>query len=75
MQSKLIAPGAKALRPKDVAAALGVDRSTVYREVEAGRLVSYRVGTGRGTIRITHESFRAYLAERGIPAGVLEVAL
>jgi len=63
------------LRVKDIAAALRVDASTVYAEVHAGRLVSYRVGTGRGTIRISRTAFADYLTERGIPASELGVAL
>ncbi|MFK0189803.1 helix-turn-helix domain-containing protein [Kitasatospora sp. NPDC090308] len=48
------------LRVKDVARALGISNETAYREVASGRLPSYRVGTGRGTIRIPPEDFRAY---------------
>lgn len=66
---------AKPLRVKDVAAALRVDLSTVYAEIRDGRLPSYRVGTGRGTIRISRTAFSDYLTERGIPASELAVAL
>ncbi|MCU7822640.1 helix-turn-helix domain-containing protein [Kitasatospora sp. DSM 101779] len=62
------------LRVVQVARALGVSDETAYREVRSGRLPSYRVGTGRGTIRIQREAFRAYLKARGIPVGVLGVA-
>ena len=65
----------KPLRVKEVAGALGVSTETVYVEVRAGRLASYRVGTGRGTIRISRAAFEAYLDERGIPAEELAVAL
>jgi excisionase family DNA binding protein len=65
----------KPLRVKDVAAVLGVDSSTVYREIAGGRLKAYRVGTGRGTFRIPHGAFRSYLQARGIPARELGVSL
>ncbi|WP_405018141.1 helix-turn-helix domain-containing protein [Kitasatospora sp. NBC_00070] len=57
------------LRVKQIAPALGVSAETAYREVQSGRLPSYRVGTGRGTIRIQRADFRAYLKARGIPIG------
>lgn len=63
------------LRVKDIAAALRVDRSTVYAEIRAGRLSSYRVGAGRGTIRVPRAAFTDYLAERGIPTSELAVEL
>lgn len=63
------------LRVKTIATALRVDPSTVYSEIRSGRLKSYRVGTGRGTHRVPRAAFRAYLAERGIPAEELAVTL
>lgn len=69
------APGAHPLRVKDIAAALRVDKSTVYMEIKTGRLESYRIGTGRGTIRVSRTAFAAYLAERGIPTSELAVTL
>lgn len=69
------APVGEPLRVKDIAAALRVDASTVYAEIKAGRIESYRVGTGRGTIRVSRTAFRQYLAERGIPASELAVTL
>ncbi|MCX4592352.1 helix-turn-helix domain-containing protein [Streptomyces sp. NBC_01549] len=63
------------LRVKDIAAALRVDKSTVYVEIKAGRLASYRVGTGRGTIRVSRAAFSQYLTDRGIPASELAVTL
>jgi len=65
----------KPFRVKDVAALLDVDTSTVYAAVRNGELGAYRVGVGRGTIRIPVDSFVAYAAERGIPAAELGVAL
>jgi excisionase family DNA binding protein len=69
------APARGPLRVKDIAAALRVDASTVYAEIKAGRIESYRVGTGRGTIRVSRTAFQRYLDERGIPAAELAVAL
>ncbi|WP_406507615.1 helix-turn-helix domain-containing protein [Streptomyces sp. NBC_00212] len=63
------------LRVKDIAAALRLTRATAYAEIRSGRLPSYRVGTGRGTIRVSRAAFAQYLAERGIPASELAVAL
>lgn len=81
MLEQLTAPAAQQaanhppLRVQDVASALRIDRATVYREIAAGRLTSYRVGSGRGTIRIPRAAFTEYLAERGIPTSELAVAL
>lgn len=69
------APDSPPLRVQDIATALRVDRATVYREIAAGRLSSYRVGSGRGTIRVSRATFTQYLADRGIPASELAVAL
>lgn len=69
------APGNPPLRVQDIANALRVDRATVYREIAAGRLTSYRVGSGRGTIRVPRSAFTQYLADRGIPTSELAVAL
>ncbi|MEU8519084.1 helix-turn-helix domain-containing protein [Streptomyces sp. NPDC048577] len=63
------------LKVKDVAVALGVDVSTVYVAVRTGILASFRVGVGRGTIRIPRAALKAYADERGIPADALGVAL
>lgn len=63
------------LRVQDIAIALRVDKATVYREIAAGRLPSYRVGSGRGTIRVPRAAFSEYLTERGIPTTELAVAL
>jgi excisionase family DNA binding protein len=62
------------LRAKEVAAALRVDVSTVYLAIRQGELPAYRVGTGRGTIRISRAAFEQYLVDRGIPASELAVA-
>lgn len=81
MQHQLTAPAESQaqnnppLRVQDIATALRVDRATVYREIAAGRISSYRVGSGRGTIRVSRSAFTQYLADRGIPTSELAVAL
>jgi excisionase family DNA binding protein len=81
MQQQLTAPAESQaqnnppLRVQDIATALRVDRATVYREIAAGRISSYRVGSGRGTIRVSRAAFTQYLADRGIPTAELAVAL
>lgn len=62
------------LRAKEVAAALRLDVSTVYLAIRQGDLAAYRVGAGRGTIRISRAAFDQYVTDRGIPAGDLAVA-
>ncbi|MGW2228178.1 helix-turn-helix domain-containing protein [Streptomyces formicae] len=69
------APGASPLRVKDIAAALRMSKGGVYAEIKAGRLAHYRVGTGRGTIRVSRAVFAQYLADRGIPTAELAVTL
>lgn len=49
-------------RVKAVADMLDVSVTTVYRAVEAGQLDAYKLGTGKGTIRIPGEAVAAYLA-------------
>ncbi|MEU5248646.1 helix-turn-helix domain-containing protein [Streptomyces asoensis] len=81
MQHELTAPAQKQalesepLRVKVIADALRVDSTTIYREIAAGRLLAYRVGTGRGTFRVSRAAFSQYLADRGIPTSELAVAL
>jgi excisionase family DNA binding protein len=71
----VVSSPAEPFRVKDIAAALRVDPSTVYAEIKAGRLDAYRVGQGRGTIRIPRAALRKYVDERGIPTDVLRVEL
>ena len=49
------------LNVRDVATMLHVSQSTVYAMVESGRLVSYRVGNGRGAIRVREQDLETYL--------------
>ncbi|MFI5985083.1 helix-turn-helix domain-containing protein [Streptomyces sp. NPDC051555] len=60
---------------RSIATALRVEPTTIYREIRSGRLPSYRVGSGRGTIRVSRVAFMQYLDDRGIPASELAVAL
>jgi excisionase family DNA binding protein len=47
----------------EIAAALGVSKSTVYKAVESGDLRGFRFGgTRKGTIRIPHGAFVDYVA-------------
>lgn len=45
----------------EVAARLGVSRTCVYSLVESGRLRHYRIGLGRGAIRVSEEDLTAFL--------------
>jgi excisionase family DNA binding protein len=63
------------LHVKDIAHATGWSKATVYAEIKSGRLPSYRIGTGRGSIRVPRAAFTQYIDERGIPAAELAVAL
>ncbi|GAA1093154.1 helix-turn-helix domain-containing protein [Kitasatospora arboriphila] len=57
-----------------VAFALRLSQETVWRMARSGHLTSYRVGNGRGQVRISRDAFRAYLAATGLPAGLSAVA-
>lgn len=47
----------------EVAIALGVSKSTIYKAVESGELAGMRFGgTRKGTIRIPHSAFVEYVA-------------
>jgi excisionase family DNA binding protein len=65
----------KPFRVKEVADVLDVDLSTVYVAIRTGQLASYRVGAGRGTIRIPRSALKTYADERGIPVAELGVEL
>lgn len=51
-----------AVRVKEAAARLEVCASTVYQLIESGVLGHYRIGTGRGVVRITEDHIAEYLA-------------
>jgi excisionase family DNA binding protein len=44
----------------EIATELGVHKTTVYREIKAGRLAAYRIGTGRGAVRVPAAAFAEY---------------
>jgi excisionase family DNA binding protein len=45
----------------EIAARLKVSRSTIYNAVEAGILSHYRIGLGRGAIRVSEEQLQKFL--------------
>lgn len=47
---------------KEAAARLEVSSATVYALVAAGKLRAYRIGLGKGRIRISEEHIAEYLA-------------
>ena len=63
------------MKVKEVAALLNVGVDTVYVAIRTGLLGAYRVGAGRGTLRVPQSALKAYADERGIPAEALGVAL
>ncbi|MBP2321543.1 excisionase family DNA binding protein [Kibdelosporangium banguiense] len=52
-------------RVKAVAEMLDVSPSTIYRAIESGQLDAYKIGTGKGTLRIPGRAISAYLDECG----------
>ncbi len=55
--------GAQPRRPyrvKQVAAALDVSVSAVYRDIEIGKLEAHRIGAGKGTLRVPADAFERY---------------
>jgi excisionase family DNA binding protein len=50
------------MRVRDVALRLEVSRGTVYQLVASGKLRCYRVGLGRGRIRISEEHLAEFLS-------------
>lgn len=53
----------KPYRVAEIAALLDVHPVTVYRDIEAGRLVALRVGKAKGAIRVMPSAFAAYLSQ------------
>jgi excisionase family DNA binding protein len=58
--STAAAPDDRVYTVPEVAALLRVHKSTVYRDVESGRITAYRVGKGRGTVRVTGDALHEY---------------
>jgi excisionase family DNA binding protein len=65
-------PVQKQFRVAEVAARFGVNETTVYRQIKAGRLKAIRIGTGRGTVRVPAEALAEY--EESITAAAVESA-
>lgn len=49
------------LRVKAVATALDVSVATIYRLIEAKELDAYKIGNGKGALRMTGVAINAYL--------------
>jgi len=47
-------------RVKDVAEHFRVSRQTIYRAIESGQLDALKLGTGRGTLRLTGAAVLAF---------------
>lgn len=64
-------------RVNAVAEALDVSTTTIYRAIESGKLDALKIGTGRGTLRITGAAANTYVnecAEAGYQVYVVEGA-
>ena len=59
--------GTRNYRVKDVAEHFDVSVSTIYRAIESGQLDALKLGTGRGTLRVTGAAVLAF-AEACAPA-------
>lgn len=62
-------------RVKAVAEALDVSVATIYRAIESGKLDALKIGTGKGTLRITGTAANVYVsacAEAAYQAYVVE---
>jgi excisionase family DNA binding protein len=57
------------LRVAEVAKRLGVSQALVYQLLTERRIPHFRLGTGRGTIRIRAEDVDAYLTGCRVEAG------
>jgi len=62
VQSPELRTTQKPYRVAEVAAMLDVHPTTVYRDIDAGRLSALRVGTRKGALRILPAALDAYLA-------------
>lgn len=56
-------------RVKAVADMLDVSPATIYRAIESGQLDAYKIGTGKGTLRIPGHALSTYLEECAQAAG------
>lgn len=58
--------GTRMFRVKAVAEMYDVSVSTIYRAIEAGQLDAYRIGTGKGAIRIPEHALTVFEEECAI---------
>ena len=60
------------MNAKEVAARLRISPALVYSLIASGKLGCYRIGNGRGVLRISEDHLAAYLAgtEPGPPVAV-----
>ena len=52
--------GTRMYRVRDVAEHFDVSVATIYRAIEAGQLDALKLGTGKGTLRVTGAAVAAY---------------
>jgi excisionase family DNA binding protein len=57
------AQGTRVYRVKAVAEMLDVHPATVYRAIADGRLDAYKIGTGRGALRVPAEALTTFMEE------------
>jgi excisionase family DNA binding protein len=55
-----VVPDGNVYTVREVAELLRVHKCTIYRDVESGRIDAFRVGKGRGTIRISDAALSEY---------------
>ncbi len=60
MQPQACTESPEFLTVNEAAKMLSIDPQTVYRFCWSGQLAHHRLGTGRGTIRITHDAIKSY---------------
>ena len=53
----------------EIAKKLRISLACAYALVESGQLACYRIGTGRGTIRISEEQLQHYLRQALVKSG------
>jgi excisionase family DNA binding protein len=69
-------PNVQLLTVSEVAEFLRLSRSSVYQMVERGILATYRVGFGRGAIRLSREELLRYVEScRTLSAGAARIPL
>ncbi|MPZ85229.1 MAG: helix-turn-helix domain-containing protein [Actinophytocola sp.] len=54
-------------RVRAVAEMYDVSVSTIYRAIEAGHLAAFRIGAGKGAVRIPEDALAAFENSCGLP--------